>query len=161
MATVTAIAPKSQRSQLSTVREQSQPEYLVWIVVELGKLAITLGEPMTADRQELTARALCDLPREALEAAFATWLRGDKSHLSPYEAEHTRVGVFFPKPAELREIANAFLAEKQSRDREQRAIQEAREWERDRKLHPDRYVAVRDIFAAFLDERRKRGEAGA
>jgi hypothetical protein len=101
-----------------------------------------MGEPMDSRgvRQSLMARELSDLPQQSLEFAIAAWLRGDKEHLSSYEQDRTRVGVFFPKPAELREIAELHTREQRMARREQ-ARQEREEAERrDREDHPENYV---------------------
>lgn len=101
-----------------------------------------MGEPMDSRgvRQSLMARELSDLPQESLEFAIAAWLRGDKDHLSSYEQDRTRIGVFFPKPAELREVAELHAREQRAARREQ-ARQDREEAERrDREEHPENYV---------------------
>jgi hypothetical protein len=101
-----------------------------------------MGEPMDSRgvRQSLMARELSDLPQQSLEFAITAWLRGDKEHLSSYEQDRTRIGVFFPKPAELREIAELHAREQRMAKREQ-ARQEREEAERrDRADHPENYL---------------------
>jgi len=107
---------------------------------------------MTSERQLAMAQALCHLPRESLGVAFKAWLRGDKSHLSEYEAAHTRVGVFFPKPAELIAIAEIHAAQQRHYRASQEVIEGHRRMERDRELHPERYVHMRDILAEFIEK---------
>ena len=77
-------------------------------------------------RLQLIAEELSDLPEEALEHAFKMWRRGDKSHLRSDMRDDVRVGVFFPRPCELREIANFY-------QREQRELARQREEEEERK----------------------------
>ena len=129
---------------LSTQRKKFSAESAL-IAVELGKVAAILGEPMNADRQELLTEELSDLPVEALQYATRQWLRGDRSHLSSFEQESTRVGVFFPKPAELRAIADVFLR----KQRAERRAQERRESEerdrRHREENPEEYVATTEL----------------
>lgn len=101
-----------------------------------------MGEPMDSRgvRQSLMARELSDISQESLEFAFAAWLRGDKGHLSSYEQDRARIGVFFPKPAELREIAELHAREQRRIQRQQvRQEREAAE-QRDREEHPEKYV---------------------
>jgi hypothetical protein len=101
-----------------------------------------LGEPMDSRglRQSLMAKELSDLPAESLDYALAAWRRGEKGHLSSYEQDRSRIGVFFPKPAELREIAEQHAREQRrlARDQARRDREEAER--RDRQEHPENYV---------------------
>ncbi len=101
-----------------------------------------MGEPMDSRgvRQSLMARELSDLPQESLEFAITAWLRGEKGHLSSYEQDRARIGVFFPKPAELREIAKLHAREQRMAKREQARQEKAEAERRDREEHPEKYV---------------------
>jgi len=67
-------------------------EHLEWLSDELTVLAVAFGERPTEERQELYCRSLADLPREQLQVAF----RRARCELK-----------WFPKIAELRELAGA------------------------------------------------------
>jgi hypothetical protein len=114
----------------------------------MGELAALLGEPMDSAgiRQSLIARELSDLPAESLAYAMECWKKGDKRHLSTYQQDVTRVGVFFPKPAELREIAELHAAEKRKRDREEANRIRDEEYTRDIREHPEEYCSMADVI---------------
>jgi len=128
--------------------------------MELGKLAVLMGEPFEADgvRQAMMAEELSDLPLESLDYAIAMWRRGDKRHLSEFQQGNTRVGVFFPKAAELREIAAPHAAEahRQARDREQ--ARQLADDERHRREHPERYFNLGELMESVL---KRKGMATA
>jgi hypothetical protein len=94
---------------------------------------------------------------EALLYAIDRWKKGDRSHLSEYEQQSTRVGVFFPKPAELRDIAKPFMRDLATQQLA-RETREAREREaRMRAEHPEQYEPSPDVQAA-LDALNKKFE---
>jgi hypothetical protein len=114
------------------------------IVAKLGNLALMLAEPMDPQGMRLTLMAdnLGDLPTAAVEYAIDMWGRGDKSHLRGDLRDDVRIGVFFPKPCELREIANFYLREqrelaRQRDEAEERKRQEANLLRERRKERPD------------------------
>jgi hypothetical protein len=144
------------QTALKTQQQKSCAD-LALIVVELGKLAMLLGEPINPDRQQLLTEELSDLPVEALLYAIDRWKKGDRSHLSEYEQQSTRVGVFFPKPAELRDIAKPFMRDLATQQLA-RETREAREREaRMRAEHPEQYEPSPDVQAA-LDALNKKFE---
>ncbi len=73
---------------------------LEWISDQVTMLAEAFGEQLTLERVEIYARALCDIPREHLQIAFQRALR-----------ERT----WFPKVAELRELAGTALPEEKKK----------------------------------------------
>lgn len=115
--------------------------------MKTGELAALLGEPMDSAgiRQSLIAQELSDLPAESLAFALDCWRKGDKRHLSAYQQDVTRIGVFFPKPAELREIAELHAAEKRKRDREEAKRLEDEACARDLREHPENYCSMADV----------------
>jgi hypothetical protein len=98
-------------------------------------------------RQSLMAKELSDLPAESLAFALDAWKRGDKRHLSSYQQDVARIGVFFPKPAELREIAELHAANKRDRDRAENMRLTRKAEERDREAHPERYTTMAAVYA--------------
>jgi hypothetical protein len=115
--------------------------------MEIGSLAVLLGESWDSEgvRQSLMAQELGDLPAESLAHALDCWKRGDKKHLSAYQQDVARIGVFFPKPAELREIAELHAAEKRKRDREEAKRLEDEAYARDLREHPENYCSMADV----------------
>jgi hypothetical protein len=137
-------------------RAKQRASFLGSIVSELTKLAAMLGEPLDEKglRLALMADQLSDLSEEAVIFSIKAWGRGDSSHLSAYAADHTRIGVFFPKPAELREIARLYM-------RAERDKQEERErWEAsladsvDRVAHPENYCSMGDVLKDVAERGR-------
>jgi hypothetical protein len=80
----------SERNQLSTQPTASLRDYTAWVTMELGRIAILLGENPSEERLTLTVSEITDIPRDLLVKAFA---------------EIRRNGRYFPKPVEIREIA--------------------------------------------------------
>lgn len=115
--------------------------------MEIGSLAVLLGESLDSEgvRQSLMAQELADLPAESLAHALDCWKRGDKRHLSTYQQDATRVGVFFPRPAELREIAQLHARETREREREQARQRQQEAEERHRQEHPEEYCSIGDL----------------
>jgi hypothetical protein len=74
------------------------PELQLWLVDHLTVLAEAIGEPVTAERLKIYSGDLLDIPREQMAIAFQRARQGLK---------------FFPKIAELRELAGACKLEKQ------------------------------------------------
>jgi hypothetical protein len=68
------------------------PTLKIWITNQVSVLAVTFGVEITEERLELYAEHLADIPRQQLQAAF--W-------------KASRDLKFFPKIAELRELAGA------------------------------------------------------
>src|SRR5258708_271369 len=126
--------------------------YQAWIVVELGKLAATIGEPMDAEgnRLRLMAQDLCDLSQESLQHALTVWRKGDKRHLTEAQQETSRLGVFFPRPVELREIANWYSAAKWRAAHAREELEKLQAAERHRLEHPEDYVSVASVFESVL-----------
>jgi hypothetical protein len=90
--------------KLTTSQPQPKPsEILGWLVEQVTILAEAIGEAMTPARLKIYAADLADLDRSQLEMAFARGRRECR---------------FFPKIAELRELAGA--SPKQSQDAEAR-----------------------------------------
>ena len=86
-------ATEHSNDKLATSRpQQKQSEILGWLVEQVTILAEAMGESMTPARLKIYAGGLADLNRPQLETAFARALRELK---------------FFPKIAELRELAGA------------------------------------------------------
>jgi hypothetical protein len=81
-------------------------------------MARRLLEPETGQKR---------LSPEALKVACDLWAAGDVSHLPEHMQDRTRIGVYFPKTAELRVVAEHWMAsrEKQARDREKGWTREA------------------------------------
>ena len=131
------------------------------IVMGLGKLAVVLGEPMTPERQALMAEALSDLPAKAVLSAIDAWQRGDKRHLSAYQQDSVRVGVFFPKPAELRELAQLHMRADASTRRANEFLGDLDRWRADAEAHPENYGTVADVFRAYLDKQKVKASAKA
>ena len=102
------------------------------------------------------ADALSDLPADSINHAVTIWQRGDKRHLSSFQQDHTRVGVFFPKPAEIREIAEFYLREKRQRERDRERIEKDERDEQHRKEHPDEYENMSVIIKQFYEKRGMR-----
>lgn len=122
------------------------------MAVKLGEMAALLGETLDSEgiRQSLMAKELSDLPAESLDFALDCWKRGDKRHLSAYQQDVTRVGVFFPRPAELREIAQLHAAEQAERRRNKATLRQIEEYSQDRQEHPENYVSVADVLGEFF-----------
>jgi hypothetical protein len=127
------------------------------ITIALAELATLLGEPLDPQgvRLRLMARELSDLSADAVLFAIDSWAKGNSSHLSKYEREHTMVGAFFPKPAQLRTIAKIHLRkariEQETRERheeEERRIRHRRE-------NPEQYISMADV----LRDVHERGKA--
>jgi hypothetical protein len=70
------------------------------------------------------AEALSDLPAAAVEHAVTMWSRGDKSHLKAHLREDASVGIFFPRPAQLRQIAEHYLSEQRELARQRKVAEE-------------------------------------
>ena len=125
----------------------------------LTKLAVKMGEPTdrAGDRWTLMAEDLSDLPSESVLYAVEAWSRGESKHLSQYQRDRSRVGVFFPKCAELREIAQLHAREQAGFAATRRQLAEYAAWEADRTAHPENYVSlaqiVKDVIAR-LDAKR-------
>jgi hypothetical protein len=136
-------------------------ELAQWILVRIGELAALLGEPMDAAgvRQSLIAQELSDLPAESLAYALDCWKKGDKRHLSAYQQDVARIGVFFPKPAELREIAELHAAEKRKRDREEAKRLEDEAYARDLREHPENYCSMADVAGDLYVKKGAKGTA--
>ena len=131
---------------LKTQQQRSSAD-LGFIAVELAKLAVLLREPLNPDQQQLLTQELSDLPMEALLYAIDKWKRGDRSHLSEFEQASTRVGVFFPRPAELRQIANVYLRGQRIREEEERFKREREAERRHFEEHPEEYVPTAELEA--------------
>ena len=84
------------------------------------------------------AEELVDLPADSLQHAITAWSRGDVSGLSSYQQEHSRVGTFYPKPAELRTLARVFLRKKRMEDEQRVREEEYEAMEQRRRNHPGR-----------------------
>ena len=124
-------------------------------VLALTELAVMMGEPsdQNGDRWLLMAQSLADLPLVSILYAVKAWERGESRHLSAYQQDHTRIGVFFPKPAELREIARMHIREQGAAERDRR---ERAEWDflkADIEAHPERYCSMADIARDVLARR--------
>jgi hypothetical protein len=106
-----------------------------------------MGEPMDSGgvRFRLMAEELSDLPQDSVKHAITTWLRGDTSHLSNYQQDHARIGVFFPKTGELREIAAFHLREHRQRDRDRNLVEQLERDSRHRREHPEEYFNLADL----------------
>jgi hypothetical protein len=117
-----------------------------------------MGEPVDSGgiRLRLMGEELADLPADSVEYAITAWRRGDKRHLSNFQQEHVRIGVFFPRPAELREIAELYLREKHQRERERERIEQDERDAQHRREHPDAYVHMGDIVHEFYHKRGQR-----
>jgi hypothetical protein len=102
------------------------------------------------------AEDLADLPIESVQHAITAWCRGDTSHLTSYQQDHTRIGVFFPKPAELRAIAEYFLREKRARERDRERMEQYEREEQHRKDHPEQYEDMAAIVKEFYEKRGQR-----
>lgn len=135
--------------------QQALSQSLASIVTGLGRLAAVMGQPMTDQRQALMAQGLADLPLESVRYALKAWEQGDKRHLSGYQQDRTRVGVFCPTVAELREIAGIHAAEARrvAADRERNERYEAEE--ADRAAHPEQYGTFAEVAERVF---AKRGE---
>lgn len=68
---------------------KSLPKDTVWILAELGKIAVLMGEQVSPERLSLTLDELVDIPPDILRKAFA---------VARHECK------WFPKPAEIFEI---------------------------------------------------------
>lgn len=146
MATETSIEHRKPSTALSPADERRLHRSGL-IAAHLMKLALMMGEPMDKDgaRLRLMAEDLADLPADSVRHAITAWRRGDTRHLSSYLQDHTRIGVFFPKPAELREIAGFYLREKRQRESDRERIEQDERDALHRKEHPDEYVHMGDI----------------
>ena len=146
--------PNASRLQLSTAPKKAL-SYLERVTAMLGELALTLRDPIEPIQQALMAEQLCDLPMEALQFATDRWLKGDTSHLSDFQAESARVGVFMPRASELRVIAVKHLREKRA-ERRERDRREALEAERRHfREHPEEYEPS-DVVQAKITEMNQR-----
>jgi hypothetical protein len=96
----------------------------------LTKLAVMLGESMDEKglRLRLMAEELSDLPAEATEHAVRMWSRGDKSHLKGQLRDDASVGIFFPKPAQLRQIAEHYLTRQQCLANQRAQEEDRKRW---------------------------------
>ena len=148
METELTIERKRPSTALSPVDEQRSLRSAS-IAAHLTKLAVMMAEPMDSGgvRLRLMADELSDLPVESVEYAIKAWRRGDKSHLSSYEQDHARIGTFFPKPAELREIAEFYLREQRRKDRDRERQEQDERDAKHRREHPEEYVSMGDILA--------------
>jgi hypothetical protein len=105
---------------------------------------------------EMMSVELSDLPADSVLAAMDAWIRGDDSHLSQYEQERVRVGVFIPRPAELRDIVRYHrLRERERREQLEREERDAAE-ARDRMAHPENYCTLEGIFKEVEERKRLR-----
>jgi hypothetical protein len=99
---------------------------------------------------------LADLPADSVEYAISAWRRGDKRHLSSYQQDHVRIGIFFPRPAELREIADFYLRDKHQRQRDRERLEQDERDARHRRENPDAYVDMGNIVKEFYEKRGQR-----
>jgi hypothetical protein len=99
-------------------------------ILALTRLALMLGEPLDGQgvRVRLMAESLADLPADAVEHAVRMWERGDKSHLKGQLRDDPSVGIFFPKPAQLRQIAEHYLAQQQRLANEREQADDRKRW---------------------------------
>lgn len=87
--------------QLAQGQEKSSDDsFSDWLVRQILALAEAFGEGLTAERQAIYAGALADIPRDRLQRAIQLAVRELK---------------WFPKVAELRELANTTLESNCSR----------------------------------------------
>ncbi len=152
---------------LSTVQKKSPREsstelgkplsYCEAIAVQLGRLAIVLGQTLDPRRQALMAQDLSDLPLDALEHALTAWRRGETGHLSEYQREHSRVGIFFPTEAEIRAIARPYLSRKRNEEDLLRRKEEEQERMRYMKEHPEEFICTPDQQAKWDEFNAKYG----
>jgi hypothetical protein len=157
MGTGTSIEHRKQLTALSPADAQRLHRSGL-IAAHLMKLALMMGEPMDKDgaRLRLMAEELADLPADSVEHAIAVWRRGDTSHLSSYQQDHTRIGVFFPKPAEVREIAGFYLRDKRQKERDRERIEQDERDAQHRRENPDAYVDMSNIVREFYEKRGQR-----
>ena len=135
------LEPTRQKKSLMTLDESLT--HLGWVVVEIGKLMVLMGEPANEMRQRLMADELKDMPKSSLEYALRAWKRGDNDHLPDFLQGNTRIGVFFPKPAELRQIAEYHIGrERQLRNR---SLEEQTAYLEDVKANPDKYFGIGEL----------------
>ena len=160
MGNATSIEHRKPQTALSPAHAQRSHRSGL-IVAHLAKLALMMGEPMDKEgaRLRLMADDLADLPVDSVQHAIMAWRRGDTFHLSAYEQEHTRIGVFFPKPAELREIAEFYLRQQHQKDRDRKRIEQDERDERHRRENPDEYVPMADIVREHYLKRGMREAA--
>jgi hypothetical protein len=161
MAIETSIEHRKQSTALSPAGELRLHRSGL-IAAHLMKLALMMGEPMDKDgaRLRLMAEELADLQADSVQHAITAWRRGDTRHLSSYQQDHTRIGVFFPKPAELREIAQFYLREKRQRERDRERIEQDEREARHRQENPDAYVSMGDIVKEhYLKQGQREGSA--
>ena len=105
-------------------------------------------------RLRLMAEELSDLPMAAIDHAVMMWRRGDTKHLSSYQQESVRIGVFFPKPAELRDIAQFFLRKQRQEQRQRELDDEYAAQERHRTENPEQYMSVASIVAEVAEKKK-------
>lgn len=156
MATDALITAHRKHSTALSLADEQRLKRSASIAAHLTKLAAMMAEPMDSGgvRLRLMAEDLSDLPTESVEYAIKAWRRGDTSHLSSYQQDHVRIGVFFPKPAELREIATVHLREQRQRDRDrERAEQDERDAQH-RRQHPEQYVSMAEITAEVAERKK-------
>lgn len=107
-----------------------------WLIIRLGELAASLGCDLDQDGQTIAQRAadLNDLPHAALEYAIDAWRRGERKYLTPEVLGDLRIipGIFFPRAAELRIIAEGWLADQQKAQREEQRLAALRKTQRER-----------------------------
>jgi hypothetical protein len=117
-----------------------------------------IGEPLDAGgvRLRLMAEDLSDLPEKSVEYAITAWGRGDKSHLSSYQQDHTRIGVFFPKPSEVREIATFYLKEERQKERNRELAEQRKRDEQHRREHPEEYSTLGKVLLEFVERTGRR-----
>lgn len=139
---------RSQNSIVPAVLTRQRAQALLAIVDSLSKLSVMMGEPQDESgiRLRLMAESLCGLPLEAVEAAIDAWGRGDSSHLSAYQSDRTRVGIFFPKVAEIREIAQLYVRREREKEEVRTREEEVERESRHRAEHPEDYISMADIL---------------
>jgi hypothetical protein len=150
-----SIELKRPPTALSTHLQPHSAEYQRWIMTNLAALAALMAEPLDEEGMRLTLMAteLADLPQKSLRFALNAWRRGDKSHLSEFERRNSKIGTFFPKAAELRQIAAPHAAEMCRRERNREFQRQAEAEEKHLKEHPELYTPVADIFRECLEKR--------
>lgn len=103
----TEVETEQSNVAIATWKPENRPEQsLAWLIDAVTLLAESFGEPLTAQRLEIYARELADLSTESLRSAFRRAQRGLK---------------FFPKIAELRELAG-------SKDEDARKVEAEAAW---------------------------------
>ena len=97
------------------------------------------------------ASTLSDLPTDSVFYAIEAWSRGESKHLSAYQQDRTRIGIFFPKPAELREIAKLHAREEAGLRATQDQLAEWDRWRADKEAHPENYPPLGEALKRVLE----------